>query len=626
MSATTYWTLECDGVEKTFEDWGFGQLKRNLFSQQMDTVTFNCVTDTGLTDTPVLGPGKTCIIRSGRVEGVDGALSGGQRWFYGLVLDTPKRGIGTSESLQYKIGGPWWYLDNKVYTQTWKTFWGDVIDGHPEDHPDGTLGVDWMIDTTLGVYYVYQTTTMVCLNQRIIPFYEIPLSYLKISTGQQIRDALRVAIAGNAPITIGDEFPAYDPAHNPVDNPIYSNELIDYVLAHNTGCPNVDVKIDSARDIACSELIRKQMRYSPDAVMWFDYTTEPYPTIHCKSLSEGGLTSIEVPFGPDTVPGNVAITELDVTPRYDLQVPYVQINYVYPFSANNNSWTKIYRDIAPTSLDPIKFPGIPPYTVDNPPANPPFTSLIVTVDMQGTTSNSQTAPIAVILGVDSQINTLGFWTRFHPELATLTDAAIVPLSGYRDNVIDPWNYPNILDTNSAALADWMNVRSNKETITALVTYTVNGGTRSDGQLISANVTTTNAINKLYDKTSYSSIAEPFPSGTAAKLYNSLQALQFAGSMTITEQEVSGLVSLGNSFNISGGDVLWASMNAMVVSLEEDVDKGETRLSFGPPGHLGAQDFVELLRITRQTKLSWAINGRTGAPASFGSIQSGRVTR
>ncbi len=38
--------------------------------------------------------------------------------------------------------------------------------------------------------------------------------------------------------------------------------------------PALDVPIDEVRDITCAEVIHKMLRWSPDAVCWFDYTTQ----------------------------------------------------------------------------------------------------------------------------------------------------------------------------------------------------------------------------------------------------------------------------------------------------------------------------------------------------------------
>lgn len=44
--------------------------------------------------------------------------------------------------------------------------------------------------------------------------------------------------------------------------------------------------------------------------------------------------------------------------------------------------------------------------------------------------------------------------------------------------------------------------------------------------------------------------------------------------------------------------LIAAMDAVVQSIDEDVDLGTSRISFGPPQHLGPRDMLELLRVNR----------------------------
>src|SRR5262249_34743621 len=56
--------------------------------------------------------------------------------------------------------------------------------------------------------------------------------------------------------------------------------------------PNVDVPIDEVRDITCAEVIHKMLRWSPDAVTYFDYTTTP-PTFHCLRRADMNIVNLD---------------------------------------------------------------------------------------------------------------------------------------------------------------------------------------------------------------------------------------------------------------------------------------------------------------------------------------------
>ena len=74
------------------------------------------------------------------------------------------------------------------------------------------------------------------------------------------------------------------------------------------------------------------LRWSPDAVTWFDYTTSP-PTFHCDARA-----NLETQ--PLALNGGDLIRDLRVNPRYDLLTPYVLINYEQTTTVNGQSWVQ----------------------------------------------------------------------------------------------------------------------------------------------------------------------------------------------------------------------------------------------------------------------------------------------
>ena len=612
MALPTYWTLESDGVEKTFEDWGFGKLKRHRMTQGMDTCTFECVGNTSVTDQPILPAFSTCTIRKGRTvsTSTETGFDGGTGYFFGVVTEIPKRGTGNSESMTYKVCGPWWYLDTLVYQQGWKLWWGAYPAVPPATPPPGVQGVDWVIQDQVwsnGVrqpnYFTIKYTSHVTLNQRIDTLSELYLAdFGKLTTGQQMRDTLEWAtVKSGAPIQIGAEFPKIVTTGNTY---VGVQEVIDA----GGSCPNADVPVDTSTDMTCAEVIRKMMRWHPDAVTWFDYTTTP-PTFHCKTRdgmkADGEV--VDLPFDPDLG----LITELDVTPRYDLKVPLVWINYEYQMQSDKIRWVQTVQDVYPT----------PP-----PPLTERFAAMVATIDMTGLQYDSTKANVSVIPMALEDIN---FWSKFYPYL-TVENATVIPGSGTRGVGADT-SFGNVLNTESAPISEWMNVGSQSETISAKVIYTDAKGNKTDPQVLTQNVTSTNAGTQVYVKNDITAISEPYPYQLARTLYNTLSILQFAGTVHMVEQEVGEMVSIGNTFNIVSNDKQnpvdpdWTTMNAMVTSVVEDVDQGTTEVTFGPPGHLGAKEFVELLRMTRLRQLGWASGTRAGGSAPSVGTDSPNVT-
>jgi hypothetical protein len=227
------WTIAANGIEKTIADWGVSRLTRSLVSQGLDELTFQA--DGAAADGPPLFAYKSTVtLWRGRAANGDGSFSGGQIWFNGLVTQVPRAGAPKAEEIGYKVAGPWWYLENLVFQQPYQNiFLGYAVAGDP----------------TTAIYGVANSSHLF-LNQAAAGALE------KITTGQQIIEALNWALkpfvtaAVTPPFQIGAVTPA------------------------------LDVPIDEVRDITCAEVIHKMLRWSPDAVCWFDYATTP-PTFHC---------------------------------------------------------------------------------------------------------------------------------------------------------------------------------------------------------------------------------------------------------------------------------------------------------------------------------------------------------
>jgi hypothetical protein len=237
------WTISYNGTEKPLADWGFINVTRSLRSQGLDMLSFKA--DGSLADAPVLftpfGPSLT--LYRNRTQLGNGSFTGGMPWFAGIVTQIPRAGSPAAEAMQYKVAGPWWYLENLVFQQPFNAFAGYTIPNDPTSPP---------------LFVASESDTHLFLNLAPV---NAPTITGKINTGQQILEALNWALkpfitaAVTPPFQIG------------------------------TVTPALDVPIDEARDITCAEVIHKMLRWSPDAVTWFDYTTSP-PTFNCKRRSE----------------------------------------------------------------------------------------------------------------------------------------------------------------------------------------------------------------------------------------------------------------------------------------------------------------------------------------------------
>jgi hypothetical protein len=242
------WTLTCNGAEKLLADWGVAQLTRKLVSQGVDELSFRAE-GSPADSAPIFPHGAAVALLRDRSIDSGGSFSGGAPWFQGIVTQVPRRGAPDAESLAYKISGPWWYLDNIVFQQPYQNvFLGYSSPGDPNSPP----------------VYGQAHSSHLFLNQA-----PITGALARITTGQQILDALNWALK---PFTDADAAPPFQ---------------IGAVT------PALDVPIDEVRDITCAEVIHKMLRWSPDAVTWFNYTTSP-PTFNCKRRADMTAVNIDV--------------------------------------------------------------------------------------------------------------------------------------------------------------------------------------------------------------------------------------------------------------------------------------------------------------------------------------------
>lgn len=163
-----------------------------------------------------------------------------EKWFVGRVVRVSRAGAAGHEGHAYELAGPWWYLQNLVYQQNWK------IPTTPTN-PASALTDEKRSSLILNLKEDGTTLT----------------------TRQQIKDVVDYAIAAGAPIAVTD-----------------------------TDFPALNVSWEEGKDMLCAEVIRRQLRWAPDACLWWDYAAAT-PTLKC--ARRAGATAVNfavVPAAP----------------------------------------------------------------------------------------------------------------------------------------------------------------------------------------------------------------------------------------------------------------------------------------------------------------------------------------
>jgi hypothetical protein len=200
------WSIVHGGNNQPLEYHGLSNLRRRRLNQGRDEVTFHHSSGRTLDNPPLFSAFDTIRI-----------LRDGGGWFQGVVTHIPSHGSADDESREYRVAGPWWYLENIIYQQPWNL-------------ATDPTAADSSLASTLRSHII--------LGQ--------DLDGQPLTIRGQLLNILDYAIAAGATFTyqIGEE--ELQQAFPP----------------------------DECRDLSCAEAVQRILRWVPDARLWFDYTEE----------------------------------------------------------------------------------------------------------------------------------------------------------------------------------------------------------------------------------------------------------------------------------------------------------------------------------------------------------------
>ena len=382
--------------------------------------------------------------------------------------------------------------------------------------------------------------------------------------------------------------------------------------------PNVTVPYAEALDRSCAEVIRNLLRWTPDAVVAFDYTTTPYPTLSIRLRADAPVISLPAYGAP--------VSALELTPRHDLQVPAVVLKFEQTNDIDGDTFTSLIVQSAP-----------PTATGDE------FGALVMTFDLSGARATYHHQPVVTtpIPTSDTSASVIAWWQTKFAWLNDFDAGDLSVVSGTQSVTIDdaadfpglsPADVPNELL--HGAVSAWMNVNAAPLLVSATLEYS-GAATDESGEVFDANnqrvvytrVMGTNADTGTYSRLTSETEAEPVPEGMAAAIYAATSVLQYDGVLELTEQECSGAAVPGQLLNLTGGRADWAAMQAQVQRVEENLDLGQTKIVVGPAKHLGQTQITAWLRANRERRVSFRLSERTSGSASGNAakVQGGEHT-
>ena len=442
------------------------------------------------------------------------------RWFYGRITQIPYEYNSQQTHKTYLASGPLWYLDHLVYQQSWQYFKGTN-------------------------------------DEQTVPIYR-SLCVLGQTENGNTASAKQCLV-----------------------------EIINYAKTHGTPIACGQIKgfdfsfpCETIKDCSCTEAIKKILRWTPNAVLWFDYTTAQ-PTLH---ITRGEFLPIR------TVSIN-HLSQFSLNPRRDLKVNSVVLKYEHTHSNENGSWKTTSVDAYPSNA-----------------TGGELNALVLTIELEGTQTHMQEQWVQVDPIKTDEID---WWKKHFPSIASIPNAQIKITDVQRKT-----HYPNELI--EGAIAPWMRCRSSYETITANISYRSPTSNIID-RIISLKLCSTDAISKTYRQQIFLKTGIEPPKNLAKVLYDSTSCLQYEGTLKIETKDLTSSW-MGQRLNFSEGNPEWNNVQLPVQEEYTVIDTGTVSIKFGAPKHLGPNDLIQLLQSNRTRNITDDLNKRF-ASRSYGQTKT-----
>ncbi|MDR2776486.1 MAG: hypothetical protein LBB17_00350 [Puniceicoccales bacterium] len=350
----------------------------------------------------------------------------------------------------------------------------------------------------------------------------------------------------------------------------------------------VHIPLDECKDLSCADIIRRLLRWVPDTICYIDYGPS-VPTISF-------LRRLQMP--SITLNLSSHVQEFSIQPRYDLQIPAVVLKFETTNSINGKIWKESIQQKYPETCTGSE-----------------LKALVLTINLEGSKANYVVQNITTAAIETSSVS----WWQAHVPGLTNIPASNISIG----NVSRSSTLPNELITGT--VANWMNKTAETDIVRCKISYADASEAVIDRE-VAVRILTTDATTGTYKDLLSLTTAESIPLNLAEQIYNSVNPLQYDGTVVTVSEEISQDF-FGKMLNIIGGQPSWETMNAVVQEVVEDLDSGKIFIKFGPAKHLGAADLAELTRSGRLLFESKNHSERiTAEVSSDGTVEQGIYAR
>lgn len=496
----------------------------------------------------------------------------GTAWLTGPVVETTPTAAGESEFHTVKVSDAWHWLANTTYLQTWQMHNGRTS--------------------------VFSSRVIVGMNQ-IGSFFGEPLSM-----EQAVELVLGFARSCGLPVAAGTiNLPGY-------------------------------FKVAEMEGASCMKVIQEICRWQPDAVAWWTYgggnallNIVPRANLTGADVTIDRLTATNTRFTPrqDLVPNAVVILYeqvstidghattdfiLDAEPSGDNGAGYKKLHFTVPMQGIQYRFLKERLITRTMKLDPSgNINGTSRYVgmklglcgvAKTIPGTSPAAPYLAFYPLGGGGDFFKIQLADANLNDDTQdlLHEADAVSQEEQAFETAPNSGYDSTSALENRVI-VFDDSLVNELVHGKVRPWMaGIKAQKWTVTCRIGYYLANGTFVGPVQKTFNVMATNAVTRLYTELEGVTFGETVPTGVAAQLYSALSVLDYEGSVQITSLECDDGVGLGNALNVFGGAGEWGSMNATIQSVTDDIDRGISVVTVGPPKHLDPGTLMDRYRALR----------------------------
>lgn len=549
-------TLEYNGVEKTFADWGFAKDSANARFYSLKTDVFSvAVPGKSINDEPMF-PFEAAVIIRRRTLTNRGELEGDDIEFQGVRVLNPLRGEGRYEGVVYQFHGPFYHLENTQFEQDFTDYYG-------------TRPVSDLV-----LFFNYSST---------------PTDLLLIDNGEQIRRILQFLLD------------------------TYADQGMDAPFQIGSIAVNVNLPTYPIKEISCADALQICLQASPDATLVFDHSVQP-PRVNVGVRSS--MIPATVALGNGIDHKSIDLTPRPDLVRRAVVIYFNRTDTITVGDVTTVQPVTIKQKYGPNGEDSDDDPDrglrVLTLTVDLEGSQKNILSGSLDCGSMGQAIGSADArrdfwSLHKPEFASSQIRNLAI------EYPTVLDDAGNPidLSAFPNFLlpgsggIAPW----------MKLSGGPFVTGKRAKVTAVVSYDLydvdgtgidpfaatNGTllTRYTEKQIDVTIVVTNGVTGDYKTTASQVGAEPIPEDMARDIYLACAEIQYNGEAVKVAAISPDDVSMANVLNLSNGRTEWLAMNAVIQGIERIYGSGESIITIGEAKQLSIDQRITQFLINRK---------------------------